>query len=280
MQSKILLYAFVFALFLAGTAAAAPGTPHQFWGDVKINNAAAPDGTTITCLINGVDVASTTASAGRYGTFPNIFYIEDPDGNREGKTIVFYVNGIESASYVFENGQSTRLNLSITVSTPSPPSDNSPSGGGGGGGGTYCVSEWQCSNWTTCTDGIRTRECTDTKCGREVASNKPEEEQECEIQVVIPTGTCVNGLSVCAGDDLYGCFSNEWEFVETCEYGCEVTDPGKAASCMEAPEGDQTSAEGASLTGWFLQPAGIAAIGAAVAAVLGGTVLFLRTRKS
>jgi len=267
MSYRILVYSLVFVLLLAGSAAAIPGTPHQFFGDALINNAGAPDGTSIVALINGVDVASTTSLNGVYGQKPNIFYIEDPDGDRAGKNIDFYLDGVYVVSYTFTNGQSTELDLSIIISSPAPLSDG---GGSGIGGGYYCVSEWECTDWSACAAGEQTRTCTDVECGRTTASNKPAETQTCSVSVAVPTGTCVNGQTVCAGDNLYICYNNEWELSEECEYGCDDTEIGEA-SCISQPgdSGDDGDAgPPGPPTGAFLDPASLAAIIAAVVVIV------------
>ena len=59
--------------------------------------------------------------------------------------------------------------------------------GGGGGGFTTplpeeeeCVPEWECTSWSGCIDGTRTRECTDlNQC--DIDEDKPSETQSCQI---------------------------------------------------------------------------------------------------
>jgi len=59
---------------------------------------------------------STTSSNGTYGYDPYIFYVPDPNGNNSGNTIDFYLSGnTKVASYKFETGASTRLDLFIGV---------------------------------------------------------------------------------------------------------------------------------------------------------------------
>lgn len=131
---KSYLLTMLIAILFAGAVFAIPGIPHQFYGNVLVNGAPAGDGTTIVVKIDGAIVATTTTSGGRYGYSPNIFYVEDPNGNREGKTIYFYVSNVEAATATFHNGASTRLDLSVTVTTPPGGGDGGGGGGGGGGG--------------------------------------------------------------------------------------------------------------------------------------------------
>ncbi len=47
-----------------------------------------------------------------------------------------------------------------------------------------CVEDWQCTEWSNCTDGIQTRVCEDLNdC--ETEENKPDESQECETEPVL-----------------------------------------------------------------------------------------------
>lgn len=125
------------------------GVPHQFYGKVTVNGKSAPNNLLIVAKINGVEVAATTTNNGGYGYSPNIFYVQDPDNNREGgKPIIFYVSGIQGGIHNFTNGASTQLDLAVTgticgdtvctsgESCSSCPADCGTCGGGGGGGGS------------------------------------------------------------------------------------------------------------------------------------------------
>ena len=100
------------ALLLPAFVWAIPATPHQFYGTVDFENGPAPDGLLVEVKIDNVVVASTVTENGRYGDA--VFYVEDPDSNRSGKTLRFYVNGINSEeTYIFANWESTELNLTV-----------------------------------------------------------------------------------------------------------------------------------------------------------------------
>lgn len=96
-------------------AADAPGIPNRFHGYVNfINGAAAPDGLTVEAKINGITVASATTIGGNYGFAPNVFDVTDPDNNRNGKTISFFVGGTDTGKTVnFTNGDSDEMNFTI-----------------------------------------------------------------------------------------------------------------------------------------------------------------------
>lgn len=88
--------------------------PHQFYGTVNFNNGSAPDGLLIEVKIDNVVVGSSVTNDGKYG-YSSIFYITDPDSNRNGKTMKFYVNGIDTGeTAIFSNGNSTNLPLTVS----------------------------------------------------------------------------------------------------------------------------------------------------------------------
>jgi len=143
-----LLLALVLIVVLVSPSALAqsgmpPSIPHQFWGSVTVNGAPAPEGTTISARINGVEYGNgTVGAAGRYGYDPNFFV----EGSSElaGQTIKFYVGGVLAPeTAVYQVGGATLLNLSVSMvtltPTPTPvvtPTPVPTQGGGGGGGGS------------------------------------------------------------------------------------------------------------------------------------------------
>lgn len=208
-MSKLMVFvkAALVMMFASSMAFAIPGTPHNFFGSVTINGAPAPDGTVVSAHLDGAEVATTATSGGNYGILPAEvpFYIEDPENDRSGKAITFYVNGVAAATAVFANGASNQLDLGITVSTP-PANNNDDSNGGGGsrrrtttvvpptntepdGGnnetnGTTptepetCTEQWTCSEWGPCIEGVQARTCEDVNsCGTD--EDKPLFSQPC-----------------------------------------------------------------------------------------------------
>jgi hypothetical protein len=128
--------AFLALIFLAAPVFAIPGIPAQFTGTVTINSNPAPNGTTVIATIE-TDSYSTTTVSGIYGTEPAApFFVQDPNANRSGKIIHFFVNGINTGiSAIFETGSLLTINLAITQEEPPAPPSGNPGGGGGGGGG-------------------------------------------------------------------------------------------------------------------------------------------------
>jgi hypothetical protein len=217
---KFLGMAIAIFFLLVSISFAQMGVPHRFYGDVIVNGKAAPNGLLLVAKINGQDAAATTTLNGRYGYATNggsIFYVEDPNNNRAGKMIIFYVSGIQAGNHTFINGYSTELDLAITgnicgeglctsgESCSSCPSDCGTCSGGGGGGGsrggsggtppaqqgqnqsqgennnattTQCTSDWQCTDWLDCSNGKQKRVCVDAnKCGTEI---RKDETRACE----------------------------------------------------------------------------------------------------
>ncbi|MBN2014301.1 MAG: hypothetical protein JW778_03895 [Candidatus Altiarchaeota archaeon] len=169
----ILALALFSSLYTAQTLL--PGVPHQFYGSVDFINGPAPNGSLIEAKIEGVTVASTTALNGEYGYSPKMFFVTDPNNNRDGKTINFYVNGIDTGeTYVFNNGETTKLDLTVPASVPTTTTTQitttttmasggggSSGGGGGGGGGGGIISKPK----ESCFDGIKNQGEEGVDCG-------------------------------------------------------------------------------------------------------------------
>ena len=97
---------------------AVPPQPHQFYGNVTICGAPAPEGTVVSARIGGIEYASTTVDAeGRYGYDP-LFKVpaDDPDtpekeGGVAGETVEFYVGDELAGQYEYEYWGVTELDL-------------------------------------------------------------------------------------------------------------------------------------------------------------------------
>ncbi len=210
MNFKILLSTIISLALINNSVLAIPGVPNQFYGSVSLNGQPAPDGTTIVAIVNGVQVASTTTSNGKYGYNPT-FFVTDPNNDRSGKTITFFVNGVDTGqTSIFCNGCSTNLDLFVTIAQPPSGSSGGGPGGSGGGvagngggggvaggtiGGTVggtnqstqtttqqaCQEKWICSDWSECEDGIQRRTCNDeNNC--ETNNNEPLTAQPCIVK--------------------------------------------------------------------------------------------------
>jgi len=115
-------------LVFASPVYAIPALPHAFYGDVEINDAPAPDGSSVSAAVSDGTIVAVqnpvTTKGGSYG-------IESPrllvQGDGLSGDITFYVNGVSTGqTWDFEaGGGPTELNLSVTITAP-------PSGGGGG----------------------------------------------------------------------------------------------------------------------------------------------------
>lgn len=208
---------------------AAPGVPHQFFGTVSINGAPASDGTAVSAKIGGATVSTTTTSGGKYGYSPNIFYVEDPNSNRAGNVIQFFVNGVDSGAIAYYvNGKSTELNLAVIIATP-PPSNPSSGGGGGSGGGNalvtqaantavtnnapqvnsssngLCTEHWTCESWSKCDGSLQKRTCKDSnKCG--TIEDLPMTSQPCSLAEAQITSAQQSGASGSSLGGITGMF--------------------------------------------------------------------------
>lgn len=129
-KTRLMMYCTILILALAVNLTAVQGIsmpPHRFYGTVTIAGQPAPDGTLIEAKIAGVTYATTATVDGKYG-YAEPFYVPsddldtpEKDGGRPGDTVEFYVAGTYAASYTFEYGDVTRLNLEIGTPQPSVP---------------------------------------------------------------------------------------------------------------------------------------------------------------
>jgi len=154
-----------------------------------------------TFTINGVTINNAPTT---YTNVNNILqnnkfregYLNDANGN-----LVFAVEvelntqGYNTSYFDFQailptdNKTTTEYYLTTALTLTCP---GQPSTGGGGGNIAICISNWVCTNWTECIDGIQYRNCTPTSpCGRHAAypslSKKCPETQRAatEIQEII-----------------------------------------------------------------------------------------------
>lgn len=190
MSLKISVIAITTFLLFSNLVLAFP-IGHQFFGTVTINGNLAPDGTTVTAEINGVEYTDTTTNDGNYDFKVSV------DSVNSGKTIYFYVDSVqanENYQFCFEQACSTRLDLTVVIESSTPPA------GGGGGGAvpsttsttgttgttettsttteTGCQERWTCSEWGECVNGIQARTCQDENaCGTN--SREPFASQPC-----------------------------------------------------------------------------------------------------
>lgn len=206
-------YLSILILFTLPLVLAAPGPPHQLYGSVNIAGVSAPDGTAVQAKV-AEDVYTTFTSGGKFGFNPHVFLVEDPDGNRDQRSVIeVFVNYKKIQEIRFSGGGYTELNLILenecgdgfclggdTCSSCSGdcgacPSSNTGTdgtgggtGGGGGGAGGFstshgittqtCIEQWECSEWGECKDGKQKRLCRDNGfCKTEKL--KPLEEKEC-----------------------------------------------------------------------------------------------------
>ena len=123
----VLAVTVLLALPAAGVAAEPPPRPAVFGGTAVLNGSPAPDGTAVTALINGVEVAATVVENGAYA-----FIIPQPtDESYAGETVTFLVAGVAATQTgIWEADGGGELNLSadgdpppqVVTSQPAPDS--------------------------------------------------------------------------------------------------------------------------------------------------------------
>ena len=134
MRKAIVFIALAFLLMLGATPVYADGVPPlpgAFYGDVTINGSSAPIGTTVEArgsgALTGIEGNPiTTTERGKYGSSdplePRLIVQGDIE---EGATITFYVNGrlatTNPATVEWHSGETTRVNLSVTIAAPPGP---------------------------------------------------------------------------------------------------------------------------------------------------------------
>ena len=147
------------------------GVPHQFMGTVTVNGQSAHDGWLVTAEIDGKQVSAGPITDGNYGSAPDIFYVQDPNQDRAGDTIVFFVgnndNREQAAEFTFNNGYVTELDLAVE---------------GDFCGEGICTSGEDCSTCPTdCGECEAAEVCGDGTCSQsEGCSSCPEDCGECD----------------------------------------------------------------------------------------------------
>ncbi len=115
-QSLIKKLLIISVLIFPGIVFAAPGIPHQFYGTVNFNNVSAPDGIMVQAKIDGEIIAECPVKGGegKYGYEPVLCFVTDPSNDRAGKTIKFFINGINTdKTETFTNGALTKLDFNL-----------------------------------------------------------------------------------------------------------------------------------------------------------------------
>ena len=105
----------IVSLLLPISAVMAQPTPHLFTGTVTLDGSAAPDGTSVTANMGGVQVGSASTASGEYTMAISA------DGSLIGNGILFYVSGLLAGSTAFPGMGSSVLNLVATTAAPAPP---------------------------------------------------------------------------------------------------------------------------------------------------------------
>ncbi|MFA5764459.1 MAG: ice-binding family protein [archaeon] len=84
----------------------------------------------------------------------------------------FYYYNVTSCDPTGNCNTSSTNNLTTSAISPT-------SGGGSSSGGGYCLTEWECTEWSACTNNIQTRDCSYMENWCEPKEDKPITSQTC-----------------------------------------------------------------------------------------------------
>lgn len=151
---------------------------HQFYGYVFWNESqTAPK--TVTATLSTASFPSAIKDAvcvnklcnGKYGySSDNILRVK---GGKKGDLIIFKVDSSILKNYTYEPDQATQLNFSLISGTAAPAINFSTSTNL-----TACTSNWNCSDWNSCSDQKQTKTCNDlNKCNLSLLNKT--EDQSC-----------------------------------------------------------------------------------------------------
>jgi hypothetical protein len=180
MKKEIL---FLFVVFFLPLCIAFPfALPHAFFGIVTYQNGVPVNSGNIFAELNGEIVERGTIFNGTYGYHENFIL-----ASIEGGIIYFYFEGFNESvgNYEFEALGVTELNLIVNATPPINQTQlTSMSVSHRNNFVQFCDSNWKCSGWSECNNGIMTRSCKDTNnCGLQY--NKPTVETGCELEKVL-----------------------------------------------------------------------------------------------
>lgn len=108
MKKLFLLIGLFFILAFIPAVFAIPGFPHEFCGDVNVNNTPAPDGTLVSAIVTGKEVLTNIQNPvettdGSYGKGSLPLLVQGELAN--GDTVKFLVNGVDAGeTFIFTYG--------------------------------------------------------------------------------------------------------------------------------------------------------------------------------
>jgi hypothetical protein len=143
-MKRILFTLLLITVVLAGTVAAVPVLPEEWYGAVFLNSNPAPAGTVIIAQVNGEARGQiTTSESGIYGSQfgqnePRLYSTSTEEEMNKGPvTVTFLVNGVQAFQAVtFEPGKLQKLDIyADSKAMPTSPPTVSPALSGGAGTG-------------------------------------------------------------------------------------------------------------------------------------------------
>ena len=182
---KKIIFALVFLICIS-FAYAQPALPIQIYGSITPT---IEDGTAISFEIDGLEVASGSITNNKYGYSPLVFikqddlFTQEKEGYVSGDMVFVYVGDVKVKETVL-TGSIIELNLIVpsTVTTTSTTTSTSTTRSGTStGSGGICSPTWECSDWSSCSNGRETRTCIDKwSCG--TSSGKPPVSRTCVVE--------------------------------------------------------------------------------------------------
>ena len=133
-MKKLIFIALTLVLALCPSAAYAkevPPLPHAFYGSLTLDGSPAPVGTVVEARGEGVETGIignpiTTDKQGEYGSASPLEQRLIVQGFISGE-ITFYVNDVSTEqTYPFDSGETTRLDLVVTIEGPEPEPEPEP----------------------------------------------------------------------------------------------------------------------------------------------------------
>ncbi len=134
------------------------------------------DGAMIRFKVDGLEIASAQLKDGKYGHEEKVFFeMDNPatsrkEGYKKGDTVDVYIEDIKIAEISYFNAVNEK---DITV-----PGSKRTEVSNAVAEVMLCKSNWECTEWSRCEDGLQTRECVDINDCR-FKSEKPSEERVC-----------------------------------------------------------------------------------------------------
>ena len=114
MKQYSLILSLFLTLLMPAIVLAAPGIPHQFYGDVTFDRGTTPDGLLVEAKVGGIVVGTNQTKDGKYGYNPSLFFAVNADGDWTGEIANFFVYDIDTGeTFALTKGGYKNFNLTV-----------------------------------------------------------------------------------------------------------------------------------------------------------------------